>query len=274
MSDKSCAILVRADRAFLLLSYFPWAVFSGLRTYALCPHHWHLGSALGMLVFLLSSVPIGINFAGYHWLSTEITPILGCVNEVLVPTLQLAKEFTIASRTCLIVADLIVLGVTWRTAYRTTQLARIAVGTGEQTQRHDTYSGTLLRDGTLYFLVLAILNVLHLLFTMLSIASDTNSSISYVTLFTDPITTILVSRFLLDLQGIHQYQADSQLSSSSAGQHSIHFSRAIGSLGSSLPSPGDTWFEDERLEEDASDEYECDEVGHEMDTFAEATKGY
>lgn len=52
---------------------------------------------------------------------------------------------TIASRTCLIGADLIVIGVTWHATYRTTQIAR-AAGLGQQSMR--TFSGTLLRDGT------------------------------------------------------------------------------------------------------------------------------
>ena len=49
---------------------------------------------------------------------------------------------TIASRTCLIAADLLVLCVTWRATYRATQMAR-ASGNGAKR----TFSGTLLRDG-------------------------------------------------------------------------------------------------------------------------------
>ena len=53
---------------------------------------------------------------------------------------------TIASRTCLITADLIVIGVTWYATYHTTQLVRMA---GQESMR--TFSGTILRDGTLCF---------------------------------------------------------------------------------------------------------------------------
>ena len=52
---------------------------------------------------------------------------------------------TIASRVSLIVADLIVLGVTWHATYRMTRLARVV---GEQSMH--TFSGTLLLDGTSY----------------------------------------------------------------------------------------------------------------------------
>ncbi|RPD53096.1 hypothetical protein L227DRAFT_581676 [Lentinus tigrinus ALCF2SS1-6] len=224
--------------------------FSALRTCALCPTHvrWPLAT----LVLLLSSVSIGINFATYRWLSSAVIPILGCSDENVTP-LQLIKDFTIISRTCLILADLIVLGVTWHGTYQTTQLVRVAAG--EQSKH--TYSGILLRDGTVYFLILATLNVLHLLFTFVSITIDTVSDTSLVTIFTQPITSILVSRFLIDLQEVHQYRANSQLSSLSAGQGSLHFatSRVMGSLGESLPPPGDTLLEDARLAaEDASED--------------------
>ncbi|RPD58170.1 hypothetical protein L226DRAFT_536853 [Lentinus tigrinus ALCF2SS1-7] len=197
-------------------------------------------------------MPIGINLARYHWLSSTMLPTIGCFGKVDTP-LQVTRDFTIISRTCLIVADLIVLGVTWHGTYRTTQLVRVAAG--EQSKH--TYSGTLLRDGTTYFLILALLNVLHLLFTMLSITSDALQPASFVTIFSDPITSILVSRFLIDLQEVHRYRADPQLSSLSSSQGSLQFatSRAIGSLGESLPPPGDTSLEDARLAaEDASED--------------------
>ena len=58
---------------------------------------------------------------------------------------QLTRSLvTIASRTCLIAADLLVLCVTWRATYRATQMARASGDGGKR-----TFSGTLLRDGEL-----------------------------------------------------------------------------------------------------------------------------
>ncbi|RPD73352.1 hypothetical protein L226DRAFT_561383 [Lentinus tigrinus ALCF2SS1-7] len=59
-------------------------------------------------------------------------------------------------------------------------------------------SDILLRDGTIYFLVMFILNVLHLTFSATALVSGIKGS--YITVFTSPITAILVSRFLLELQ--------------------------------------------------------------------------
>ncbi|RPD73018.1 hypothetical protein L226DRAFT_536849 [Lentinus tigrinus ALCF2SS1-7] len=260
-SDKSCAITVKAYWAINLLPFFCWAVFSASRTYVLAPPR--LRWWLGMLVLFLSSVPIGINFTSYHWLSSTVTmlPRPQCIDEVIQP-LQLDRDLTIISRTSFIVADLVVLGVTWHGTYRTVQLGN---------ELKHTYSGTLLRDGmsgTTYFLALTVLNVLHLLLSMLSIDVLDLSSLSMVTIFTEPIASILVSRFLLDLQEVHQYRVDPQLSSMSVGQGSLRFAtRVIGSLGESLPPPGDTSLEDKRLAaaEDASEaDGRGDEVGQDF----------
>ena len=58
------------------------------------------------------------------------------------------------------------------------------------------------------------------------------------------ITSILVSRFILNLQEVNQSVAP-ELMSSTAGEDSIRFTktRIIGALGSSLPFPSDTLLE-------------------------------
>ncbi|RPD59932.1 hypothetical protein L227DRAFT_601222 [Lentinus tigrinus ALCF2SS1-6] len=55
----SCDNFEKAYQTIQLLPYFPWAVFSALRTSALCPPR--LRWWLGMLVLFLSSMPIWIN---------------------------------------------------------------------------------------------------------------------------------------------------------------------------------------------------------------------
>lgn len=118
---------------------------------------------------------------------------------------------TVISRTSLIVADAIVLGVTWCATYRTTLMMRVS---GQQSKH--SYSGILLRDGTIrsysvsvvlgtdrycitlrnhvfpvgyatvtlfsiftlaapHLSVLLTLNFLHLLFTLLSVSRSTGA---------------------------------------------------------------------------------------------------
>ncbi|RPD70522.1 hypothetical protein L226DRAFT_562739, partial [Lentinus tigrinus ALCF2SS1-7] len=182
----------------------------------------------------------------------SIIPPLGCIEKQVPESIQLIREFTIISRTCFIAADLIVFGVTWRHAtYRNFQRLR------RQNESSPTYTAILFRDGTAYFLTLTVLNVLHCLPYIAFSSADADSAhtfqtINLVTFFSDPITSILVSRFLLNLQEVHRYRADHlQLSclSESVGQGSLqHFAtKVIGSLGESLPPPGDTSLEDEPL---------------------------
>ncbi|TFK78517.1 hypothetical protein K466DRAFT_606914 [Polyporus arcularius HHB13444] len=266
-SGLSCAALVKAMVAFVVLQYIPWAAFSGLRTYALCGHHrWAVATA----VFLLSSVPVGINFSRYRWLSSTTVPILHCLPEVLVPQ-ELGNKcryLTIVSRVCLIAADLIVLVVTWRATYYGTKLRAIKV------YRRRSFSDILLRDGTIYFLVLLTLNVLHLLFTMLSFSFESLVPVSYVTIFTEPITAILISRFILNLQDVNR-DLDRLRSESSdlatALESSIDFAKIIGPLGSSLISSygvnTETGIGDETADEVTMAE-EGTETGMEIETVA------
>ncbi|RPD71912.1 hypothetical protein L226DRAFT_615200 [Lentinus tigrinus ALCF2SS1-7] len=275
-SQFSCANLNNATITIALLQYFPWAAFSALRTYALCRHG--VGLLLGIFVFLLSSVPIAINFARYRWLSSATIPMSGCFAQINV-SVQLYKErsypadlsdslvaatdllpVTIISRVCFIAADLIVLGVTLRATYRTTRMARVIGKQGKH-----TFSGTLLLDGAMYFAILVTLNILHLLFTMLSISFNSLTSISYVTIFTEPITAVLISRFILDLQEVESHRTDPQLST-------IKFTKVLGSLSAPLPRPGDTSYQDD-WDSLACDDYTVSEADKEMHVLAVVARG-
>ena len=64
------------------------------------------------------------------------------------------------------------------------------------------------------------------------------------------ITSILVSRFILNLQEVKQGRAAPQLATATTPttQSSLNFrARIVGSLGSSVRFPGDTSFEDEQF---------------------------
>lgn len=54
----------------------------------------------------------------------------------------------------------------------------------------------LLRDGTFYFIVLLVINVLHLTLSLTNVFSD-------VTYFSTAMSSVIVSRFLLNLRQVH-----------------------------------------------------------------------
>ncbi|KAI0334642.1 hypothetical protein GY45DRAFT_1343340 [Cubamyces sp. BRFM 1775] len=215
ISVRICNDYVKALQTIEILQYLPWAAFSALRTFALSRGKW----ALAMLVFLLSAVPIGVNFSQYHWLVVYNDPMLGCGKSSTV-TLETAKRH-VASNYC---------------------FADVPHGRGHHRSRRNldgkpSFARMLARDGTR---ILLVLNTLHLTFTMLSITSDALSPVSYFTTFTEPITAVLVSRFLLNLQEVNQYNHRSAPASLTQSITLDFASRVVGSLGSSLEPSDDS----------------------------------
>ncbi|KAJ3004077.1 hypothetical protein NUW54_g4981 [Trametes sanguinea] len=159
-----------------------YSAFSALRTFALSRGNW----AISTFVFLLSMVPLGVNFVGFHEFNAACVPLnalsqsqyhwLVVVND---PTIGCSKSSTVSeemAKTCKCMSadssavkmniDVIVLLVTWMSTYGTIRLTDVAL------KGRPSFVRLLVRDGTIYFTVLLILNTLHLTFTMLSITDD------------------------------------------------------------------------------------------------------
>ncbi|KAI0719766.1 hypothetical protein C8T65DRAFT_736332 [Cerioporus squamosus] len=114
-------------------------------------------------------------------------------------TLIHGTAVVIISRVPLIAADTLLIYITW------TKLSSWAALRDIRTSKRLSLSDILFHGGTIYFVVLFALNVLHLVFTATAVASDGSSgSTSVITQFTGPITAILISRFLLALQETSQ----------------------------------------------------------------------
>ncbi|KAI0745717.1 hypothetical protein C8Q76DRAFT_790058 [Earliella scabrosa] len=219
-----CARIAIATQALAITQFVPQAVFAALRALALS-RMW----TLSIFVFVLSIVPVGINilefFVGF---SGKNLPFLGCMPISSAAT-SLARRAIITSRTCLIASDLILICVTW---------VVLSGSDNPRGSRGGTSLATvLLRDGTIYFVVFLLLNSIHLTLSLLAIDVAFQTS-SYITVFTQPITAVLISRFLLNLQSASQRTShlDSQLqgiSLPSAGS-TISTKGFIGSLGSPL----------------------------------------
>ncbi|TBU47595.1 hypothetical protein BD309DRAFT_951589 [Dichomitus squalens] len=223
-SVESCIIDSRGVAAIEFLLFTVAAAFAGIRVYAL-QKSW----PLSCITFLLSMVPVGINFTDFAFGETGgYDPPFGCIPMNNLPP-NVVQKFTIASRSCLIAADFLVIGSTWFALSRRNNIGQGVVPKG-------TISSVLLVDGTIYFIFLAILNSLHLTFTMLSLDVAYLQRTSDFGQFTTPVTALLISRFLLHLQeaslravGMASSQA---LTTSDTG--SVIFERVVGSLGASI----------------------------------------
>ncbi|KAI0723887.1 hypothetical protein C8T65DRAFT_627788 [Cerioporus squamosus] len=183
-SVQSCGVLIRASQVLSILPYIVWAAFSGLRVYAIVSPGWHVS----ILVVFLSLVPVGTYiFRDIHETALR-SPFSGkCTTSATYP-FELDARLTAIGRACLILSDMLVLSVTWRKTYGIVRLA-------SKHSVNSSFSVTtvLLRDGSAYFAIWTILNTIHIVGTYVQ-------AVEYITIFTDAVTSILVSRFILNLR--------------------------------------------------------------------------
>ncbi|KAI1791574.1 hypothetical protein LXA43DRAFT_1010837 [Ganoderma leucocontextum] len=247
VGDCSCTRLATVGIIAMCLSGIPPAIFTALRAYALTRRHW-----LSTLVFLLLSVLIVTNLmiVGFH-VSGMYSPITGCLETIhILPSVT--QVFVIASRVSTILADTILMAITWKLLPKGTWF--VDYNARRETAKMKGLASIMLCNGITYFIVLSILNILHVIFTELSIASDGISS--DISVFTFPLSSVLVSHFLLDLQEAHHRTVvglatdDPLHTSRSLSSHSIVFANALGSLGAMI-GPADYGREEDLDDEDA-----------------------
>ncbi|KAI0747110.1 hypothetical protein C8Q80DRAFT_1121744 [Daedaleopsis nitida] len=216
-SDEGCKATEFMDAILKYSLYIPFAVFSGTRAYALCRNR-----LLAGFIAVLSLAPVCVNWTSFAIDETALfDPMFGCI--VVTSVTQRDNIINISSHLM--------------SRYR------------RENHTHTLCQAEWFRilEYTAVERTLFILNTLHLAFTMTSILSngfDTTAP-SQLTRFTDPLTAILIYRFILDLQEAndHHVKAGSQLSLGSETQLSF-VDRAIGSLGAAIV-PGIAAVEDE-----------------------------
>ncbi|KAI1781615.1 hypothetical protein LXA43DRAFT_958482 [Ganoderma leucocontextum] len=190
----------RLSTSYPVTTADPLTPFSALRAYALSRN-----MPLSILIFLLSMVPIVMNLV-----------------------------ITITTRTSAILADLLLVIITWTRLFKQRKLG---LGTSS---RKFSLTDVLLRDGTIYFLIMLLLNCLHIAFTVVSIFIVSSlQHLSCISIFVPPLTAILVSRFMIHLQAADRqlryrgFGTDAQASRIEGDirvTESLIFDRVIGSL--------------------------------------------
>ncbi|KAI1783015.1 hypothetical protein LXA43DRAFT_1103125 [Ganoderma leucocontextum] len=216
----SCATLTRFTFVFGLFAYVVWAAFSALRMLAVSSKNWFLS----ILVFGLSLVPFAVDLANMSLRGEKtyasLRPLVTC------PTYaDVELPVTIAGRTCLMAADCLLIFVTWFALSRRTLFSASP----------NTFAFVLLCDGTIYFVILLILNTLHLAFSVASLVTPALQNTSNLIIFVEPITAILVQRFLIHLQLANRKALHLDTSQDAGpGVGSLVFERVVGSLSASL----------------------------------------
>ncbi|KAI1791893.1 hypothetical protein LXA43DRAFT_888617 [Ganoderma leucocontextum] len=87
---KICALATKVALGFTLLQYVPWAVFAGLRAYALSTN-----KLVSMFIFVLSMATTSINLSLYRFGFTgHVDPLFGCTVINPVP-LDLSRKYVV-----------------------------------------------------------------------------------------------------------------------------------------------------------------------------------
>ncbi|KZT00362.1 uncharacterized protein LAESUDRAFT_732297 [Laetiporus sulphureus 93-53] len=164
------------------------ASFSAFRTYAISGHQ----IVPAMLVLLLGLAPVAVNV----YTSTRVSyafviyigsyPLCGYNNR---ESIAIQNKLILIMRICAAASDLIVLLVTW---FKTSGLA-IEV---RRLRLRGSMATVLIRDGE----ALLLLNILEIVIKVRY--ENSQNYAGYVTIFLPPISSILISRFILNLRQV------------------------------------------------------------------------
>ncbi|RDX52973.1 hypothetical protein OH76DRAFT_1480025 [Lentinus brumalis] len=151
-------------------------IMCNLRAWALS------GRNRGFTVFiiLLCLAPTVTDWVAYHWYHWRRNVMLT------------------AGRGPVILADLLVIALTWYTAYQAGVLRQAPPWL------RPSFWWTFTRDGTVHFVAILIMNVLRLCFALRLITPVDVDPACYVILFTDPVTAVLICRFLINVQEVNK----------------------------------------------------------------------
>ncbi|KAI0928584.1 hypothetical protein AcW2_004547 [Taiwanofungus camphoratus] len=129
------------------------------------------------------------------------------------------NKFQIATRVCIIISDAVVLLVTWRVTFGVKRVA-------DKERVNVSVTTLLLRDGTTYFGVLFVINIIDIVLCVTQIFPN-------VSLFSEVFTSVLLCRFFLNLRQVYTSGGDSQfLPSQMSDVRSA--SKFVGNLGAPL----------------------------------------
>ncbi|KAI0688733.1 hypothetical protein C8T65DRAFT_700448 [Cerioporus squamosus] len=202
-----------------------------MRAYALT-RRWYWGA----LVFVLSLAPVAVNLADLIIYTFGATwPVIGCYMATLPIDTRIHTLFLVLARGGLVAANILLVIITLRTL-RHGSPAGVAMNSIRIRKRR-SLSDIMLWNGVLYFTAITIMNILQL--ALNTAGTETNGIMGWLVAFAPPLNTILISRFLLDLQEAKSQDVrldgdDTFLFTESVPARTLSFARVFGSISSTL----------------------------------------
>lgn len=224
--------------------YLTFGLVAALRVYAINGRNWHLSTVILVLSLLGPATDVVHCVSTYQ---TVVPPPVGCV--IALSNEDLANKLQIATRACNVAVDALVLLATWRVTYR-------VVRAGWSAQLKVSVTSLLLRDGSIYFGVLFILNMLNATLWLTNVYDN-------MTVFSNVFSIILLSHFFLDLRKTALNPSDGTTAQTSH-MSDLRFSSALGNLGSAVAGSSTQytersddleWFETDSETYELSDSY-------------------
>jgi len=195
-ADAICNGVLRFNEVLTIMLEITVATFMSLRMYAI----WSSDRRIFAVVMLLGIVQPAVNI--YYYTTLEIVavppPFTGCGENVLLSP-SASTALSIFNRVFAIIDDAVILILTWvKTAGIIKHFSSLKI--------HTSLVTMLLRDGTVYFAFLLILNIANLV-------AIEEQAFGAIPAISDVVTSILISRFMLNLRGVYT-TSDSDLTSS------------------------------------------------------------
>ncbi|KAI0769534.1 hypothetical protein BC629DRAFT_1533929 [Irpex lacteus] len=173
-----CAALLFTGDALLLLQYLCLASFSALRVHALLDGRYITAG----VVLLLNLIPFAVNMFAFITDTTILDPEV--CTEVYSGSASRGLLLSLLSRVSVIVGDVIVLAVTWA---KTAQLYREA----RRLNIEAPLARMLICDGTLYFIILLMINVLDALGENVPILFNLGAVVSFFNMYVPPLACMI-----------------------------------------------------------------------------------
>jgi len=222
-----CKAISIAQEVLIVFASFGIALFTTLRAWAICGSG-RSSTILVFLVFLSSMFPVCANIYNFSRPAIFYVDESGLCNSASkVPPPGPIGLFPIFTRSMAVTSDLLLLIITWM---KTADIVRV-----QAKSFRPKLTMLLVRDGTLYFTALFLLNLVTVIQDVL-VRYSSNSSTDFI-LVNEAVAAVLIARFILDLRSFDQSDKTYHMSMSTM-QFSSSFA---GNIASPLAAAESTW---------------------------------